>query len=215
MPVPQDAIKLQVFEGARKLGERKIPMDGPEIKLVWTFAEAPKGGKAVVKWSAKHPGDAPMNHTLCMVYEDGRWQPLAFTGETTEVEIDLESLPGGPIALGVQTTDGFNVTRDQTQQIIRPLKNCIPAIVSPAAEEKFVEGQEITLRGYGYYDESDVREDEWLSWSSDKAGPLGYLSPKSVRLPAGLHTVTLSAGRPGRQGTASVKIFVAATSHQK
>jgi hypothetical protein len=208
VPLPTDAVRLEILSDGKSIAQQDIPTVGPELKFDWPFEQANQNGPATVKWSASHPQGAALQHSLCVVHEDGRWQPVAFTDGETEAEIDLPALPGGKIALGVESTDGFNIARAQTRAVERKLRNCTPLILSPGPEEKFLEGEEIVLEGFGFYDENGQREDEWLSWSSDRTGALGYLSPKAVRLPAGTHVISLKAGRPGREGQSSVRIVV-------
>ena len=115
---------------------------------------------------------------------------------------------GGTLALGVMSTDGFNVTRAVSSVFQLPLKPCVPSIYSPLEGERFRAGERIFLNGRGYYRETGTVEDRWLSWSDDLDGELGPGRYVDVSLKPGKHTLTLRARQPGREGKAQVTIVV-------
>jgi hypothetical protein len=206
--LPDEAARIEIVNGSDVLAAHEIPAGVPQVLLEQVPDLAAGRGKNAVRWSASHPDGVPMRHSLYVVHEDGRWQPLIAGTLATDAEIDLDALPGGRIALGVETTDGFNVARVQSRAVLRPLTPCQPVILSPRPGDVAAADTDVFLLGYAYYLETGARDEDSLSWSSSLDGPLDALGAGQVRLTPGTHRLTLRAGRLGREGQAHVEIRV-------
>jgi hypothetical protein len=218
VPLPADAELLRILGAAEALKpylnsagdlliERRIPAAGPDLRLTRATVPKKRSDRLVVRWSAKHPEGAAMTHTVCAVV-DRVWRALTLPSDALEVEIDARSLPGGRLAIGVMSTDGFNVSRVRSAAFSLPLAPCIPRIVSPLDGAVLSPGHRIHCAGYGEYPEGDAIESRWLFWSDNGKVDLGPGSDFDVPLRPGKHRITLRAGAPGREASASVVVRV-------
>ena len=210
--LPTDASLLRIIDTEKVRGEQTIPEFGPELNFNWKPDPKTLTGVVKISWTVTHPDKVQLVNTICRVDQHGKWHPLALPSQNTEAEIDFDELPGGTLALGVLTTDGFHIARAQSSVFQLPLKSCVPVIYSPVEGERIKTGERVSLNGCGYYRESNTVEDRWLSWSDDVEGELGPGRYVDVTLTPGKHTLTLRAGSPGREGKAQVSFFVAGTS---
>lgn len=213
LQMPPDASLLRVtgavIDGQiASIAERKVPSNGPTLQFTWDPANSPTKGVQTITWQATHPDSASLLHTLCLVPEKGPWLPLNFPCVDMFAQVDFDSLPGGSVSLGVQSTDGFHITRVQSSIFQLPLRPTVLTIISPAEGQHFDAGQPVILEGHGYYRESGEWESRWLFWSSDLQGELGPSSRAEVILKSGNHQITLRGGTPGREGKTQVNIVV-------
>ena len=211
--VPPDAALLQVTSTLEEVevalkAERVVPAEGPIVRFDWDPGNSLLSARQTISWDATHPQGTNMLHTLFVRQEDGTRIPISLPGPKPVAEVDFDALPGGLVALEVEATDGFHVTRVESPAFKRPLSATVATIVSPLDDEQLLEGQPIVLRGHGYYRETGTWERRWLFWSSDVQGDLGPGSPAAIQLQPGKHRITLRAGVPGREGHAEVTITI-------
>lgn len=208
VPIPPDASSLKIVNSTSILLERIIPGNGPVVDFDWDPVKRGTDGVQKIDWKAVHPDGEPITHILSVVQEDGTWQPLTFPSTATETTVDFDELPGGKVQLGVICTDGFHVTRAASAVFELPLRPCMPNIISPIEGQRFNSNERIHLSGMGYYREKMEPEYRWLFWFDDMEGPLGPGREFDVALKPGKHQITLQAGSPGREGKATVSLFV-------
>jgi hypothetical protein len=191
------------------LAELPVPAEAPTVRLTWEPGERLRR-RETITWTAGHPQDVPV-HSI-VVYDpvgDDSWRPVSLVTNETAYEIDFEQLPGGPACrVGVVCTDGFNTVQTGSAPFPLPLRPCQPFIVAPLDHQHFVVGDQVILRGQGYWMEEDRAEQDALTWWSSLDGELGRGATLSVPLSPGLHTITLAAGRETRVGTMSVTVAV-------
>jgi hypothetical protein len=208
VPLPAEAIIMQIKFGTTVIASCEIPEEGPQVELLWTPAD-PLTGLQEIVWNASHPKGIKMKHHVCVVMPGrSEWRGLNLPQDATNARIDFDQLPGGKIAIGVVSIDGFNTTRVTSDFFELPLKSCKARIEQPDTEVKYLASQPILLEGHGYYQEDLRFEKNFLHWETGTGEALGCGRSIEVLLPAGEHEIVLTAGVPGREGSKVMKIRV-------
>jgi hypothetical protein len=190
---------MEFRSGQNIVASQSIPKSGPKVELTWNPGSP--SGRQKISWKAIHSEGVKMQHHLCVVLaKEQEWRGLTLPFDATEMEIDFENLPGGKIAIGVVSTDGFNITKTLSDFFELPLKPCVARIDSPVAHFKYLKDQPIRLSGIGYYPETMQPEKNFLHWETVSGEALGCGASIEVVLPAGKHEIRLVAGTNGRAG---------------
>ena len=130
------------------------------------------------------------------------------TGTGTTMGCSATGLSLGVHVITAKATDPFGGTSSDTVKIVVTNSPPSATITHPGDGSSYYTSQSINLRGYGF-DVDQVIPGSTLKWTSSISGDLGTGSDIWVTLPAGTHTVTLSATDVwGATGTDSVTLSV-------
>jgi len=190
--------------------ELEVPGEAPLVELAWDPGEGAEGVR-VVRWRGEHPQGRPLRYLLSYSADDGQtWRPLSLPVAETEHEVDFARLPGGArCVLRVLASDGVNTTAALSKTFSRPVQPCYAMILEPEDGTACGAADRVRLQGQGYYLEERQPELDRLDWVSSLDGPLGEGAIVELSgLSPGTHTITLTAGREGRTGAATVTIRV-------
>lgn len=209
VPFPDDTASIRYIRFDQVILEQWVPVDGPMVYFTWDPKFTPPKGMQKVTWEVKHAGKEKIFHILQHSRDQGAsWMPLTLPIESEWAEIDFDQLAGGEVVLRLLTSDGVNTALTVSQPFDLPVKPCTPIILSPLTDDKLTSGEPVWLVGNGYYLEEGEFETSWFRWYSDIDGELGYGPIIETILSAGEHTITLQAGRPGREGKLRVIVSV-------
>jgi hypothetical protein len=199
---------IDFYRDWRHLYRFEVPRAIPQIVLRWQPRDTPPEGKQVVSWQGRHSEGRSLFYYLTYEPVRGNREPLVILSEASEVEVDFSSLPSGVGRLVLTASDGYNTVESYSPRFYIPCRPCMALILSPTAETVIADGS-INLSGQGLYDDGMSTETEALAWISDRDGTIGQGSlVTNVMLSPGKHHITLTAGLPGAQGTASIDVEV-------
>jgi hypothetical protein len=210
LPLPAQTRLVRFMLDDVLLEEYRVPAGEPRTVLT----EVPKPGArgmARVAWESDHPENVPLTHIVGFSADDGAtWDPVGLPTRRNDIEINLDSLPGGErCRVCVKTTDGIHTITTESEPVALPVKPCLAMILAPEPGLKIDQGSTLGLQGQGYWLEDHRPELNALYWSSSLAGALGRGTHLEVSgLEAGLHEITLVAGEGDRAGRASIKVVV-------
>jgi hypothetical protein len=209
VPLPHSAVRMVLRTQDNVLAVKEIPATGPNVILEWKPADHSLSGMQEIKWKAIHPEGYKMQHHVCMINADqSEWRGLTLPQDVNATLVDFNQLPGGKTAIGIVSTDGFNITKTVSDFFILPLKPCIGTIILPDSNGVYQSRQPILLSGKGYYAEDMRIEKNFLHWENSKGEALGCGRSIEVFLPEGRHEIKLIAGSKGREGSVSRTITV-------
>jgi hypothetical protein len=208
--LPAKARLVRFMLGDVLVEEYRIPEGEPRTE----FTAVPRPGArgtTRVAWKSNHPEAAALTHVVGFSSDNGQsWQPVGLPTARTEVELDLNALPGGEqCRVCVKTTDGAHTITTVSDAFALPVKPCLAMILAPENGTRIEQGSSLHLEGQGYWLEEHRAELDSLSWSSSLAGALGRGPSLDIGgLEPGTHEITLAAGEGDRVGTASIEIVV-------
>jgi hypothetical protein len=209
IPFPDGTAVIRYLRFEKLLLERPVSDSMPMVSFTWDPKTTPLKGIQKLTWQAKHATGEKLFHILQFSIDQGAsWRTLTLPMEGDSADIDFDQLPGGDLMLGLLTSDGVNTTLTTSQLFTLAARPCVATIISPLSDDKLLSGEPIPLIGSGYYLEEGKFENSWFRWNSDIDGELGFGSITEAILSVGQHTITLRAGRSGREGTASVMVSV-------
>ena len=137
---------------------------------------------------------------------DGQLCTTSGTSATMACSVNALSL--GTHVITARATDPFGGTSTDTVTITATNTAPIATITYPATGSAYYTSQDINLRGYGF-DPEEVIPGSKLVWTSNISGSLGTGGDFWLKLPAGTHTITLSAtDSKGATGTDSITVTV-------
>lgn len=161
-----------------------------------------------VKWKEKQtgtPGDPfdnkNLRHRLWFSNDDRKsWIPVATNlssdadGEV-KVEVNQALLPGGPSCrFKVTTTDGYNVTEEESPPFVLPNRPPQAHVISPRPVTTVDQGTAIRLVGEAFDLEQGILSGNQLRWWSDLQDELGRGTVLEVpNLLPGRHQIHLTA----------------------
>lgn len=208
IPLPEGTRRIRFERNGVTIHILEVPEAAPRLRLAWTPPEEPRG-RVRVQWEGTHPEGRELEYAPFFSSDGGRtWQPLALPTTATAIEVDFDRLPGRRGRIAVLATDGVNTARAESRTFRLPQRPCLAMILAPEEDEAVAAGEELHLRGQGFYLETGEPEFEALEWSSSRDGPLGEGPALDVLLSPGRHEIELAAGRGRRRGTASVHVVV-------
>ncbi len=212
VPFPPAAALMRFNYKEKVVHEIKIPKSKPVVRINDKELLSRKmTGKRLVTWEGSHPEERALQYFLEYSNDDGKsWRRINMRTAKTEQELDLEKLPGGEkCRIAVIATDGINTSRSQSAAFSVPVKPCMAMILSPEDGATFQPGEEVLLRGQGFYLEEQAPETNELTWSSSIDGELGRgMSLLLKKLSTGVHKITLVAGKGRRAGKAVITVTV-------
>jgi hypothetical protein len=207
LPLDSATQQLTLAMQGSQLSSFTIPAHPPEIRLTWE-PSAGLAGQHTITWEARHPDGAPLEYVVFYSHDGGQtYRQLSPSITETSYTVNFDLLAGGNGQIMVQATDGGNTISATSPIFAVPTKPVIAVILAPA-DQATVPGKWVTLQGQGFYLEEDEPELSALTWSSSVQGALGTGRIVQVTLRPGTHTITLTAGRASRQGTATLTLHV-------
>ena len=163
-------------------------------------------------WTATDADGDPVNVSLQFSGDGGAtWRSVASGVGSSSAHVTLAQLGGSTNGLArIIASDGFLTATATTEAFAVPMQPPSVVIQAPTAGATVLEGQPVTLQGYGL-DPQDgtISQTTQLSWVSDRDGALGSGTDLYVNLSAGQHTLSLNVmNANGLPGTASVVVTV-------
>jgi hypothetical protein len=215
LPDHEEAAALVLRHGDAVLAERRASPSAPVVQLHSPTGSTPWGDFVQVRWFALDADTASFLLTYRVEYSaaGGPWLTLARNLTTPEYYWDTRQWPGGTEAkLRVLASDGFNTGSAATDQPAELAgKQPAVAISEPAANQRFVAGQPISLRGMGLDPEEGILPEAALSWTAGGATLGSGSSLMVTELAPGAHTIELTArDSSGAAKYATVQITVLA-----
>jgi len=210
VPFPRATRLIRFVLDGVVIHELEVAREAPTVRLAWEPGEGTEGVRPV-RWQGGHPEGRELRYLLSYSADDGKtWQPLSLPVGETEHDVDFDRLAGGDrCRLRVLATDGVNTTEAVSEPFKRPVQPCYAMILEPDNGTAYGREDPVRLQGQGYYLEEREPELDRLDWVSSADGPLGEGAIVEVSgLSPGAHTITLTAGREGRTGTATVTIQI-------
>ena len=210
VPFPRATRLIRFVLDGVVIHELEVAREAPTVRLAWEPGEGTEGVRPV-RWQGGHPEGRELRYLLSYSADDGKtWQPLSLPVGETEHDVDFDRLAGGDrCRLRVLATDGVNTTEAVSEPFKRPVQPCYAMILEPDNGTAYGREDPVRLQGQGYYLEEREPELDRLDWVSSADGPLGEGAIVEVSgLSPGAHTITLTAGREGRTGTAIVTIQI-------
>ena len=215
VPWVEGTRRIAIFYGDQELAARPVSGHAPAVTLT-----TPNGGGALtgetvtVAWSAADEDGDTLTFSVEYSIDGGASWRMLRTGLTaTQTVLPLARLGG--TAQGkfrVLATDGVNTSRDASDGVFSvPHKAPVVQLTAPVDGARYIPGQSIALIGGAMDVEDGALAGDALQWSSDLSGALGAGEMLHVTdLPAGLHTITLTAqDSSGLHATATATILVA------
>src|SRR5262245_44669596 len=211
VPLPKATSLVHFLLDDVLIEEYRVPNGEPRTTLT-VVPDAGARGLTRLAWNAEHPEGVPLTHVVGYSDDDGMtWLPVAVPTSSSEIDQDLDVLPGGDSCrFSVKTTDGIHTVTTTSDPIAFPIKPCTAMILAPESGYELDRNATLQLQGQGYWLEERRPEFEVLSWSSSLDGALGRGADVEVSaLQSGVHEITLTAGEGERAGTTSIEVIVA------
>jgi hypothetical protein len=210
IPFPRETRLVRFLHQGVPVHDLPVSEGQPEVVVTWKPGDVVEG-KQTVTWSATHPQHLPLEYFLRYTYTGGeRWLRASLRTHETSHVMDFEQFPGGThCRVEVVATDGVNTARALSEEFAVKVKPCRAMILHPPKDSTFEKGEEVSLRGQGFYLEEEEPETERLAWTSSIDGKLGDGAVLRTRkLWPGHHQITLTAGEGERAGQTQVSILV-------
>jgi hypothetical protein len=212
VPHAPGAARLVLWRGSELLAERSFSPHEPEVAITAPAPGTTLAGTVALTWQGRDADGDPLTYVVAYSPDNGRdWYYLAVDLDASRLSIDTTRLPGGDQALfRVMASDGSH-TAVATAGPFRVARQAPTALILLPGETITIrQGQTLLLSGYGHDPEDGLLSGASLTWSSDLSGPLGSGKRLTVPgLPAGTHTLTLTAGdSDGNLTTATVTVTV-------
>lgn len=215
IPWQEGTSELRILHGDTVIGSRQVSALPPSVLI--TSPAAPETWQPdtteTISWEASDPDSDSLIYSLFYSRDGEEWQLLASGLSETSYEIAVNDLAGSSEArFRVVANDGVNIGDDETPPIVVPDQAPTAAILNPSNGADLPLGELLVLQGLGSDFEDGLMPDVALSWSSDRAGPLGTGAELPLaNLSQGAHTITLSVtDSAGQTTTTSVDVFVGA-----
>ncbi len=215
MAFPEGTTKFQIIRDGVVVREVPVSANAPAVRNVAPQAVGTLNAPLTVTWDASDADGDTLTYTVEYNRDvsdelTSDWGILERDLTQPRFTIDFSDLPGGTHArLRITATDGIHSNDAESGEFVVPSKPPEVFIDESLNGKGFRVGQEIVLDGEAEDLQDEIAESQ-LQWSSNISGILGTGAPLRVAsLPAGLHTITLTATNPdGLKGSASVSIRV-------
>lgn len=214
-------VALPHFDNMRKvvlkksgtiLVSRVLTANAPQVTVT-----SPNGGEIwgtnpteTITWTGSDADGDPLIYDVSYSPDDGaNWYYVGKNLTDTSLTLGLSGLQESATArVKVEVNDGVLIAEDQSDGTFTLAKKIPEAtIANPTNGGYFL--NPVLLTGSGLDPEDGPVTGEFLVWTSDVDGFLGYDESLSVGLSVGAHTITLEAtDDDGYTGTTSVSIIV-------
>jgi len=223
---PANTVKFQILNGATLLKEVPVSAHDPVVAGVSpTQTGTTLNGPSTLSWvGTDADGDAltyNVEYTPDVTNADAEWQTLATNLTSSSFTQDFSQLPGGLHAeIQVTASDGVRSGAATSAQFIVPFKQPEVFIDPLEGGSDYLTTDEIELNGEAFDMQDGWIPDSGLVWTSNISGALGKGGDLIVsNLPAGQHTITLtatnSAGSGGLSGSKSIAVLVGLSRHDR
>lgn len=210
VPFPAQTQAIRFSRGSVQLHEIIVSRAKPTLELQWRPPEDPRGPQSVT-WRGGHAEGLVLEYFCRYSWDDGRrWARIGWRTRATEMQVDLDNLPGGErCRIAIVATDGVNTTTVCSEPFPVEVRPCRVSILSPLDGQHLPTSQPVLLVGQGYFLEERRVEKEALRWHSSLDGELGCGGLLELdMLRPGEHLLTLTAGEGGRASTAAVRVHL-------
>jgi uncharacterized protein (TIGR03437 family) len=217
MLFPDGTAKFQILKGTTVLAELPVSKNAPVVSGVTpTQTGQTLVAGNTISWAGTDADGDKLTYTV--EYNpnpsdtNSEWQMMADNITATSLNYDFSTLAGGTsAAIMVTASDGVRSGSAQSAAFAVPFKAPQVVIDPPAGGSNYETGDEILLTGEATDPQDDILEGASLVWSSNISGKLGTGDELDVTLPAGQHTITLTATNSGGvSASASVVVRVGA-----
>lgn len=211
---PDNTVKFQILKGASVIKEAPVSKQDPVVTQVTPVQTGQTiAAQYTIFWSGTDgDGDAlsyTVRYTPDVTAANPTWEVIGDNLRATSYTYDFSGLPGGQhAAILVTASDGVRTGSGQSAPFVVPFKS--PQVfIDNQANENFELDDEIELSGAAVDLQDGLIPDARLVWSSNISGKLGVGGDLFVTLPAGVHTITLTAtSSAGVSSSSSVAIRV-------
>lgn len=210
VPLPAGAERVALWRDSGhgqpiRLTVVELPEASPEVSFEGSPSRSAEG-RVLLRWRATGEPE-PVEYRVHFSHDGRSWLPVSRRLVSSEMEIDLDRLPGGDeCRFRVRATNGVRSGEAVSRAFRLAIKPC-QALIQQPIDGTEVAG-EVTLDGNGWWMEEGRAEVEALRWESDRDGPVGEGRGLVVTLTPGPHTITLRAGSGDRVGDATVQVTV-------
>jgi hypothetical protein len=198
LPDAPNISRVELKKGNLVLASRTVSLYPPQVELT-----SPNGGEnwgssgfETITWVGNDTDEDPLFYNVYYSPDNGvSWEPLAIDLETTNLEVDTDTIPGSSSAkIRVSVSDGVHSVSDESDStfIVEP-KGPQISIILQDENTDFLANRFVMLRGIGYDLEDGQFEGDDLCWSSDLDGGLGCGESITPFLSVGAHSITLQA----------------------
>jgi hypothetical protein len=197
---PAGAKKVQVMYNGKAIYEALVSANKPVISDVTPVEDAKTiDGPYKITWKGSDADNDKLTYTVefnpDVTNPESEWWVMADGLTTPEWEDDFSDWPGGKHSqISVTASDGLLATEALSKEFTVSFKAPEVEIDEPEDGYSYTPEDEIYLSGGAYDMVDDWLMDKSLVWTSDKVSePLGYGEELVISLPAGTHTITLTA----------------------
>ncbi len=209
---PANTARFQILKGATVLKEIPVSQSDPVVGQVTPVQPGQTiGGKNTILWSAVDGDGNPLTfnveYTADITAASPVWELIGQGLTTRSFTYDFSGLPGGKNAvLRVTASDGVRTGSAVSAQFSVPFKGP-EAFIDNDDNSNFELDDDIELSGGAVDLQDGIISDEGLVWSSNISGKLGVGGTIVITLPAGQHTITLTATNSAGQSSSSSAVI--------
>ncbi|MDQ2945808.1 MAG: fibronectin type III domain-containing protein, partial [Acidobacteriota bacterium] len=195
---PANTAKFQILKGATLLKELLVSISAPVVTQVTPVQPGQTiSGKITIFWSAIDGDGKPLTYNVeynpNVTDPNPVWELIGDNLTATSYTYDFSGLPGGQHAvIRVTATDGVRSGSALSTQFAVPFK-APEVVIDNEPNSNFELTDEVELSGAAVDLQDGIVADAGLVWSSNISGKLGVGGDLVVNLPAGAHTITLTA----------------------
>jgi K319-like protein/HYDIN/CFA65/VesB family protein/ASPM-SPD-2-Hydin domain-containing protein/centrosomal CEP192-like protein len=197
---------IQVIQGDTVLAERRRSAHAPTL----TLNPPTVTDVLAVSWQASDEDGDPLLYSVLYSIDGGlSFQTIGVDLTATTFAYDASKLPGGSAVVRVIANDGFHTVSQDSAPFAVPTKPPVVAILSPTDGQTIFAGSKISAEAEADDAEDGALDGESLQWSSDLAGSLGTGRTLALTLPAGHHTLTITAkDKDGHTSSKTAAVYV-------
>jgi hypothetical protein len=206
--LPAGSTRVEILKGSTLLYGQDFTVQPPIISLVTAQLDPAVPDSLPIHWEATDQDSPVLTYNLYLVRtEDSTLSatlpvPLASNLQGSDYVYPLNFAPATTSGrILVEASDGFQTAKMFSTPFALPYRPPLVAITNPTTTSTLIAGQLSRLTGSAYDTTTGPLPAAVLSWSSDKAGPLGAGDQLDVRLPAGPQQLTLTATGPSNLTT--------------
>jgi len=208
-----EARRVVIRHQGQELAVRAASANAPKVTVTSPNGGGIWSGTRTITWKGSDSDGDKLWYDVLYSSDNGvTWRMVASNVEVQSLSWDTNSVPGsGRALIRVVVSDGFYSAEDQSNSTFSiPTKEPEVWIESPQADQHFIKGQTIFLRGGAYDLEDGMLGEAAFRWTYDRGAELGRGSMIEIdSLSVGEHTITLTATDSGRLAESQqVRIYV-------
>jgi hypothetical protein len=212
---PSGIARADLFRGDERLAVRRAGPARPDVEITRPTAGSTWGadGNQTVSWRATDSDGDRLTYRAEVSQDGDRWLPLGAPTRSTELAVDLDSLPveGRGWRLRVQASDGLNVGTATVGRLSSAARAPKPMILAPE-DGTFVPPQTVVdLIGTAVTGAGRALPKQNLTWLADGEEIGRGARAWAAALEEGEHEIVLRAVQRGHPaGEARMKVVVGA-----